>query len=1439
MNKRSIVLAVLVCALAGHMLAQPQYSARDQRQASFERRQGRGWVMRWSPERDRVITLLGRTAKSYRGKPADAAREFLRENADLFGLRSDLADLTVLVEQSHLGGASVEFQQVYQGRPVENGRLQVNLDKENRVLMVASSYLPQPAPPAPPRLSREQAVEQALAEFMKRTPRTQDNRMQDAPPQVAEVYFARGRELVPAFKIHIERANPFGVKEFIIHAVTGEVLFLRDFVHDADGTGRVFDPNPRGSRNDNTITEATLPTDNPNPYYDRPLLNLDPASGGEFHLQGPFVSVEDFVGPSNTVATEAAASDFTYSRGGTDFTDVMAYYHIDTIQRYIQSLGFVNVNNRRIRIDSHGESGQNAHSVNTPAGAGYLKFGDVGTPITRYVAEDADIIFHEYGHAVQANVGVTKFDGNSGDNSTWALGEGFGDYLGASATFDAITAAGGDTALVGEWAWFGGLRRVDTGMDMDDFVPGGEEHNNGQIWSQTLWNIFGAIGKVNADRVILQSHFNVPDSPKFKDNADAIMTADMQLYAGSHLAQLCEVFKDQKIYVDADCPMLPQSTGPQQTMVVLAHFNESTLPLTPISFADVTTRINDTGTYLSEISYNGANLVGTTPLGWIDLPGTRASYYDQTSGNMLIDLVDDVIAALPGTTFSTADRLIIITNDDGSGGETRGAQEWATTGPWPYALPVGFGKKRMSVSVHRYDQTQAQFNHAIGHHFGLIDLYPHQGVTFPRRYANGWSNMAQNSAATAFPNTHVFAWEKNRPPWTDRASTPANNVRFIPYPGAGNTFEETIPIFTQETNSAGNPIAIQIGTTPGATVANEKVSYWIEARRKSGTFDSNIPAPGVLVYYVNEWIGQGFGPARIVDATPNDNDLTNAALSPPGGNTIINNVDGTGLTVEALVPTGGEDFRVRVKYTPSPSNDVWINPQDGYWQSPDIWVDNDDCHDGNCGFDELATPPRTPMDRGDHPIAERNNRVYARVYNHGPGTAHNVRVDFYFSDPYHAADGGSVDPDTGGNIAFNEHKFVEIADLPPTDAGVPVFVEWTPDPVANPDAVHSCIKVKIAQVTNDSNAYNQASQENIQQYDIASHSPYPPVVDPFKVVNPYDHGMMVFLRADNVPEGWTAEVSPKKAWVPVGGSVDAVMTIQAPLTYPVCSSERVTATAWYASGDTLVPLGGTTADVHLTQSTEVTSTSEVKCSRALKHSVNAQGGQCAIVTKGCTNPKRPNEHITIRYTAPDGTTVLHDVLTDANGCFEDFFVTPGAGPWTVDTKYQGGNCTQPSRDKPHDVFVPPSGGLLPAGKLLYSFHLGMSFPAGTFNDHYDPGPSVTIDVESRSNDRLSLLAFAGYHQFDGDGTPDNLGVLNLNFNLKQYFPIGTLTGFAEVGPGWYRASGSSHVGANAGAGLHFDVLPKLAIETSTDLHYVKAKPRMMFFDARLGVVWRF
>ena len=152
----------------------------------------------------------------------------------------------------------------------------------------------------------------------------------------------------------------------------------------------------------------------------------------------------------------------------------------------------------------------------------------------------------------------------------------------------------------------------------------------------------------------------------------------------------------------------------------------------------------------------------------------------------------------------------------------------------------------------------------------------------------------------------------------------------------------------------------------------------------------------------------------------------------------VNNIDGTGLNVEVLPATGAEDYRVHITYNPPATLvDAWIHPHDGNWRSPDIWVDSPSCNNGTCGFD--ADNGRTETDRGDLPKPGVVNRLYARIFNHGPGTAHNVRVDFYLSEPFHALDGGDVDPDTGGNTAFNEHFFTVIADLPPTDTGVPVF----------------------------------------------------------------------------------------------------------------------------------------------------------------------------------------------------------------------------------------------------------------------------------------------------------------------------------------------------------------------------------------------------------------
>src|SRR5262249_48194242 len=91
-------------------------------------------------------------------------------------------------------------------------------------------------------------------------------------------------------------------------------------------------------------------------------------------------------------------------------------------------------------------------------------------------------------------------------------------------------------------------------------------------------------------------------------------------------------------------------------------------------------------------------------------------------------------------------------------------------------------------------------------------------------------------------------------------------------------------------------------------------------------------------------------------------------------------------------------------------------------------------------------------------------------------------------------------------------------------------------------------------------------------------------------------------------------------------------------------------------------------------------------------------GACQeLVTQGCTNPPRPFEHITLTYTGPDGNPIYHDVITDKNGCYEDFLVNPKGGVWSVETQYPGNSCNARINGRPQSVVVFPGGGGIPRG----------------------------------------------------------------------------------------------------------------------------------------------
>ncbi|GGE25605.1 hypothetical protein GCM10011571_29680 [Marinithermofilum abyssi] len=323
--------------------------------------------------------------------------------------------------------------------------------------------------------------------------------------------------------------TPFGAWETYIHADSGKFLKKKDLNRRATGTGNVFSPNPLESQG-----SATGFSDNND--ADSAALNNQLKSVSLLGLDGSGYLKDAYVNIYSRAKTYSATHTFNFTRSQDSFEDVMAYYHIDTLQRYIQSLGFTNINNRSITANVNTYKKDNSfYSPSTKE----LTFGSGGVDD----AEDAGIIAHEYGHSIQDNQ-LPNF-GNSAESG--AMGEGFGDFLGATYE-DATSSTSFGTGCIGEWdatSYSSSnppcLRRLDNNKVYPrDWV--GEVHADGEIWSQGLYDMYKAFGRDVATKIILQSHWSLTPDATFNDGARAIKQADLLLYGGSHGDQIDSIW---------------------------------------------------------------------------------------------------------------------------------------------------------------------------------------------------------------------------------------------------------------------------------------------------------------------------------------------------------------------------------------------------------------------------------------------------------------------------------------------------------------------------------------------------------------------------------------------------------------------------------------------------------------------------------------------------------------------------------------------------------------------------------------------------------------------------------------------------------------------------------------------------------------------------------
>jgi len=311
------------------------------------------------------------------------------------------------------------------------------------------------------------------------------------------------------------------------------------------GSGTVFSINPVQSTGNQNLADNN-DADGPefaSAYKRVVLTDLD----GTGYLDGKWANVRSTTGDQ----AYSAAGVYDYNRSDDRFEQVMAYYWATAAQKYIQSLGFgtgelpaVNKESQDVRINQYGADNSfswDKHDL--------LRFGKGGVDD----AEDAEVIVHEYGHAVHD----AQVPGYGTSLDAGSIGEAFGDYLAVSVGLWAADRnrwpVKAPAACVMDWdatAYTSTvphcLRRLDTNILLKDRRS--QVHYDGQIWSRALWDIRNGIGNARtADRIIVEAQFAFDPGTSFAAAAQDTLDAAHRLYGTTYDAVITKAFTDRGI----------------------------------------------------------------------------------------------------------------------------------------------------------------------------------------------------------------------------------------------------------------------------------------------------------------------------------------------------------------------------------------------------------------------------------------------------------------------------------------------------------------------------------------------------------------------------------------------------------------------------------------------------------------------------------------------------------------------------------------------------------------------------------------------------------------------------------------------------------------------------------------------------------------------------
>ncbi len=537
-----------------------------------------------------------------------AALDFVSDNLDLLGLAAgdlDGHEIADSVYSSASGATHLYLRQTHLGLPVYNGLLQVNVNREGRILGVNNAFVPGIAnavDSSRPALSAEAAVASAAKHLGL-------DRGVETSSEARLMWLPVGRGARLVWNFQLETPDRQHYYDFTVDAASGKVWTRFDWVTSADyrvyelpvespnhtsptppADGRTLQINPDDATaspfgwhdtNGAAGAEFTIMRgNNVHAYEDSDGNNAPPASqpdcGGSLSCDFPI----DLTQAPSAYRPAAIANLFYWNNV---IHDVQYQYGFDEAAGNFQVNNYGNggAGGDDVRAEAQDGAGNCNANFFTPTDGSRPRMQMFTCNNTNPAADgdlDNGVIVHEYGHGISIRqVGGPNNSSCLGNRQQ--PGEGWSDWLAlayTAETGDAGTDARGiGTYLFGQPANGPGIRPApySTDFGVNDFlfsdirnvsVP----HGVGFVWATAVWEVYwelvnhhgfsadlynagGGSGNQRAMLYVNEGLKNTACSPTFIDARDGVVQAATDNHAGEDVCRVWTGFARRGLGVDA------------------------------------------------------------------------------------------------------------------------------------------------------------------------------------------------------------------------------------------------------------------------------------------------------------------------------------------------------------------------------------------------------------------------------------------------------------------------------------------------------------------------------------------------------------------------------------------------------------------------------------------------------------------------------------------------------------------------------------------------------------------------------------------------------------------------------------------------------------------------------------------------------------------------